>query len=89
VTNYANIYESALGNINANKDLSKEQRAEQIKSLNARRTAYYNTVREMYDVDISFPTTGPKKPNKPNKPAATAARAPQSQPAQITPITTA
>lgn len=59
ISAYNGTYESALDAINKNTDLSAEQRTKQIKSLNARRTAYYNTMREMYDVDIAFPNTTP------------------------------
>lgn len=86
LTSYSSLYEQQLASINSNKDLSAEQRTAQIQSLNARRTAYVQTVRELYDVDISFAKPPAVKPGA--KPAAKPGAKPGAKPNTTKPPST-
>lgn len=59
IQNITSNYETALANINANTKLKATDRQKQIEALNARREKQYKLVREMYDIDISWPANAP------------------------------
>jgi hypothetical protein len=54
--NYLSNFETALANINANENLSAEQRTAQVEALTRRRDKWIGFMETTYDVDIGYPT---------------------------------
>lgn len=61
------LYEQSLAAINQNKNLKGKDRQAQIQALNARRDKNIALVRQILDVDISYPSE-PAPTDKPDKP---------------------
>lgn len=56
VTQYMSVYETALANINANKNLNKDDRAAQVKNLRIARSNFLDFLGDTYNVAIEWPT---------------------------------
>lgn len=56
VTQYMSVYETALANINANKNLNKDDRAAQMKNLRIARSNFLDFLGDTYNVAIEWPT---------------------------------